>query len=585
MTKPTRSKRSIPDPSRPPKASEPIDRAHAYALDVVAGKVIAGPNVRASCKRFLDDLAHGEKRGLWYDADAAARVMAFFETILVLTGGKFDQSPFLLHPSQCFIVGNLFGWKKQDGRRRFRRCYMEIAKGAGKTPLLAGIGLYGLLADGEAASEVYVAAAKKEQAMIMFKDARNMVHLSPALSRACKVTGGDHQPNIAHLKSMSRMTVMSSEKSKSGFRPHFALCDEVHEHPSPDTINMLERGFKGRDNPLLCMITNSGFDKKSICWEEHHHAVKVAHGDLPDDSTFSFVCSLDDGDDPLKDPSCWIKANPLLGVTISHEQMRTIVEQAKAMPGKRNNIMRLHFCQWTDADAAWMARETWEKCETTLHHAEYNGQSCYAGLDLSRTTDLTAFAMLYPQEDGTLDVFVEFWLPKDNLKQAEDRDRAPYPEWYRQGYIHATPGKTIGYDWVFARIAQINAETPIRMMGYDRYKKEEMDAEIIRQGHDNFPAKEVGQGVISMNPAINRLEELIITERIRFHYNPILRWNVQSVVTESDAAGNRKFTKAKSTGRIDGIQAVANAISVWMKDINPKKPSVYETRGIITFDF
>ena len=301
-------------------------------------------------------------------------------------------------------------------------------------------------------------------------------------------------------------------------------------------------------------------------------------------SSFSFVCSLDEDDDPLENPDCWIKANPLLGITLNVEQMALIVAQAKNMPSKRNNIMRLHFCRWTDADEAWMSREVWEKCETELVLENYAGQKCYAGLDLSRTTDLTAFAMIYPQADGTLHVFVEFWLPKDNLKQAEDRDRAPYPEWYRQKYLHATPGKTIGYDWVFKRIAEINHFSPIKLMGYDRYKKEEMQAEMIRQGHPDFPAVEVGQGMVSMNPAINRLEELIISEKMKFHYSPILRWNVQSVVTESDAAGNRKFTKSKSTGRIDGIQAVANAVSVWMNDVKEEKPSVYETRGFITFD-
>ena len=282
---PTRSKRSL---KSPPQIKKPIDRAHAYALDVVAGDIVAGPHVRASCKRMLDDLQHGPARGLRYDVDAAARVFAFFETILCLTGGQFEAQPFRLHASQCFILGNVFGWKKKNGRRRFRRCYMEIAKGAGKTPLLAGIGLYGMLADGESRAEIYAAAAKKEQAMIMFRDARNMISLSPALSNACVVTGGEHQPNIGHLKSGSFFRPMSSEKSKSGWRPYYALCDEVHEHPSPDTINMLERGFKGRDNPLLCMITNSGFDKKSICWDEHSHAVKVAHGDLQDDFEFFF---------------------------------------------------------------------------------------------------------------------------------------------------------------------------------------------------------------------------------------------------------------------------------------------------------
>jgi phage terminase large subunit-like protein len=332
---------------------------------------------------------------LYFDHEAAERVYEFFEKILRLNGGQFEGLPFLLHLSQSFILGSLFGWKRKDGTRRFRRAYIEQGKGNGKTPLISGLGLYGMIADGEARAEIYAAASKRDQAMVLYRDARAMVQQSPELAKVCTISGGDHTPNIAFLQRASFFRPISCDKGQSGPRPHFALCDEVHEHASRDTMEMLERGFKFRLNPLLVMITNSGFDRETVCWEEHEHAVKVAAGAVEDDSTFSYVCALDESDDPLEDPSCCIKANPLLGVTITEKYLADIVRQAKAMPGKRNNILRLHFCVWTEAESVWIDRETWEACEAEFDPAEYYGLPCYGGLDLSAKRDLTADARVW----------------------------------------------------------------------------------------------------------------------------------------------------------------------------------------------
>jgi phage terminase large subunit-like protein len=283
-----------------------MDRVEAYARRVVSGAVVAGPHVRNAGRRHIDDLKVGAKRGIVYDPEAAARAIRFFETKLKLSEGQFEGKPLVLHESQAFIVGSLFGWKKADGTRRFRRSYIEQGKGNGKSPVAGGVGLYGMMADGEAGAQIYAAGATKDQASILFRDAVNMVDKSPDLDKRVKRSGGvGREFNLAYLPNNSFFRPISREAKKtgSGPRPHFALCDEVHEHPDRGVMEMLERGFKFRRQPLLFMITNSGSDRNSICWEEHEHAIKVAAGnrdakdDDPayigeplDDSTFSFVC-------------------------------------------------------------------------------------------------------------------------------------------------------------------------------------------------------------------------------------------------------------------------------------------------------
>ena len=340
---------------------------------MLAGRVVAGPHVRNACRRHLQDLAKGQARGLRYDLAGAQHVWGFFEGVLKLSEGQFEGIPFKLAPSQAFKLGSIFGWKRADGTRRFRRAYIEEGKGNGKSPFAGGVGLYMMTADGEAGAEIYAAGATKDQAGILFRDAVKMVRKSPALLRRLKFSGGERREyNIAQLKTGSFFRPISkmAGTTGSGPRPHAGLCDELHEHPSRAVLDMLEAGFKFRRQPLLLMITNSGSDKKTLCGEEHNHAVRVAAGNASatdddpayigepiDDETFSFVCALDKGDDPLNDPSCWPKANPLLGVILTETFLASAVRKAKQIPGKLNTTLRLNFCRWTDSENGWITRE------------------------------------------------------------------------------------------------------------------------------------------------------------------------------------------------------------------------------------
>lgn len=587
------------------------DPVTEWARAVVAGKVTAGPHVRNACRRHLDDLEKGPKRGLIWDLKAALWAIKFFPDVLRLNGGQFEGKPFVLHPSQAFRVGSLFGWKRKDGTRRFRRFYDEEGKGNGKSPMLAGIGLFCMLADGEARAEVYAAGSKKEQAMVLFRDAVAMVDQSPLLSERITKSGGNPVWNLADVRTASFFRPISSDDGQSGPRPSCALCDEVHEHRNGTVIELLERGFKFRRQPLLAMATNSGSDRQSVCWQEHQHAIRVAAGTMTpdaaatyvgeviDDSTFSFVCSLDMGDDPLSDPSCWAKANPLLDVTITREYLAAIVQQAKQIPGKLNGILRLHFCVWTEADKAWMAREALEACLSDFDPAEHSGAEVKAGIDLSATQDITAAAFIVEtgtvrmeREDGsavvlpTYDCWVEAWTPRDTLDARALRDQAPYDLWVKDGWLNAVPGKVIRMDFVAARIAEIAAEYDLKALAYDAYAfrknlEPELDAmgltvPLVEHPQGGKRRAKVADDVLEqarsagaeppeglwMPGSLRQLETLILERRIRFRRSPVLIAAMMAAVTEEDPFGNRWFAKRKATNRIDAAVATAMAVGV-----------------------
>lgn len=607
--------------------SSSLDRVNEYAEGVVSGRIVAGPHVRNACRRHLDDLERGPNRGLYFDIDDADRVFQFFESVLKLSEGQFEGLPFQLQPSQAFIVGSLFGWKRADGTRRFRRAYIEQGKGNGKSPVAGGIGLFGMLGDGEAGSQVYAAAAKREQAGILFSDAVKMVKASPALAKRIDFSGGPgREYNMAHHASGSFFRPVSRDtgKSGSGPRPYFVLADEVHELPDGKILEMLERGFKFRREPLLFMITNSGSDRNSTCWAEHEWAVKAAAGNLDavtdpsyvgevlDDTTFSYVCGLDEGDDPLNDPLCWEKANPLLGVTITREYLEGVVAQAKNIPAKQNGILRLHFCVWTDAESAWMSREVVEPLMQDFDPADHKGKEIYAGLDLSQNRDITAAAFVVKTGEievevigpsggvskvkkPTFDAWIEAWTPGDTMRARSERDKIPYPIWAEQGHIHAPSGENISYRHVAQTLVEYSRDYKTQMVAYDRYAYRKFEEEAQEIGL-NLPFVEHPQGGTKKGkptkemedaakqhgrqaeglwfPASLRLlEDAMLEKRVRFKKNPVLISAMMSAVTEEDKWDNRWLAKQKSVNKIDAAVAMcmafgaANALQVEKKPL------------------
>lgn len=607
-------------------SSTTIDRAMAYAEAVIAGEIVAGPHVRNACRRHIEDLAKAEDRGLRYDEEIAARALRFFEQKLKLSEGQFEGRPFVADPSQAFIIGSLFGWQRlsevHGWVRRFRRAYIEQGKGNGKSPLAGGIGLYGLIADKEAGAEIYAAGATKDQAGILFRDAVKMRSQSPFIFDRTKTTGGEgKEHNLAYLAKGSFFRPISREAKRtgSGPRPHMALCDEVHEHPDRGVMEMLERGFKFRRQPLLLMITNSGSDRNSICWEEHEHAVRVAAGNLDakdddphylgevlDDTTFSFVCALDTGDDPLNDPSCWAKANPLLGVTITEEYLAGVVAQAKAMPGKLNGILRLHFCQWTDAETAWMTRATLEPCIVDFEPLDlHQGKPVWLGADLSQVKDITALG--YCAQSGLIeagehegkpvyDAWVQAWTPGDTIAARALVDKLPYEDWVRAGHLNAPKGQSINYRHVAQALAEAQHDFDVQCLAYDRYafsrmlepEMQELGLSIecvehpqggTKKGKPTEAMKDAAKAAgrepegLWMPMSVRQVEQLILEGRLRIQRNPVTISAMMSAVTDEDRWGNYWLAKERAVNKIDAAVALCMSVGAALAFENATTPN------------
>lgn len=549
------------------QTSSSTDHVTAYARDVVAKRIKAGPIVRDACARHLRDLKDGRERGLRWDIEAANRAIRFFPGVLKLNGGEWEGKPYELLRWQKFVVGSLHGWKGADGWRRFRVAYIETAKGSGKSPLAAGLGLLGLVADNEPRAEIYAAATKKDQAMILFRDAVAMRNQSPKLQEKLETSGtGERVWNLAYLATGSFFRPISADDGQSGPRPHMGLIDEVHEHKNNAVIEMVRAGTKNRRQALIVMITNSGTDKTGPCWGYHEYARRVCSGEAEDDSFFGYVCALDKGEDAFKDESCWPKANPSLEEANlpGYKYIREQMTEARGMPGKEATVRRLCFCEWTGAESPWLSYEVWKEAERSYDWRELRGRRAVAGLDLSSTTDLTGLVLLVEGEhESDPLLMVPFcWLPEIGLAEKAEKDQVPYLKWKEEGFLETTPGRAVSRLAVIRRLSELSQFFDIVACGYDRWRIEDLKQMAEEEGIELPEMIPVGQGFKEMSPAIEQFETMLLNDEVLQPGHPVLNWCMGNAVIVSDDAKNRKLSKERSTGRIDLSVAAVMAASL-----------------------
>jgi phage terminase large subunit-like protein len=553
-----------------------------YSQGVLDGRIVTNELVHLAVERHVRDLREGADRGLSWDEAAAQKVVRFFERVLVLVEGE-GKRPFLLEPWQQFVLGNLFGWKGPDGYRRFRTAYIEIGKGSGKSPMAAGIGLYGLIGDKESAAEVYLAATKKEQAKIVFRDADNMVEASPYL--AARIQRSSNTLSVLSTHSFLK-AISSDTRGIDGPRPHIIIVDEVHEAPNAILIDKLRAGTKGRRQALQIEITNSGCDPHSVCWNHHEYSEKILRGVLDNDTWFGFVCGLDpcakckaegksqpsddcEQCDKWTDERHWPKANPNLGVSIHHKYLREQVTEALGMPSKENLVKRLNFCIWTERGARWMSLEKWDACKSIYNAADLVGERACGGLDLASIKDLAAFVLHFPEARKVL---AFFWVPEKNVQARVKEDRVPYDVWIRQGLIKATPGDVIDYDLIRQDIIALGEMFQIEEIGFDPWNATQLSTQLENHG---FKMVKVPQNAAVLTEPMRDVEKLVLGQQIQHDGNPVLRWCISNIVAVETPDSIRP-DKERSIERIDGGTALITARSRSMVHVEEETGSVYD---------
>ncbi|MBE3590000.1 MAG: terminase [Firmicutes bacterium] len=442
--------------------------------------------------------------------------------------------------------------------------------------LSAGIALYLLFADNEPGAEIYSAAADREQAAIVFETAKQMVLASPALRKRCEV----YKRSIVVPKTGSSYKVLSADApTKHGLNAHGVIFDELHAQPNRELWDVLTTATGAREQPLVVAITTAGYDRNSICWEQHEYARKVMDGIIDDPSFFAFIAAADEDDD-WTDPAVWAKANPGLGQTVKLDYLEQEAKRAKEVPAYQNTFRRLHLNQWTQQESRWLDLAAWDATAGIIAEESLSGRPCFVGLDLSTTTDLTAMALLFPpQADGEpYAVLPRFFLPKEGLREREQRDRVPYSTWAREGFIRLTEGNVIDYQAVREQLHRDAQRYKVVEVAYDPWNATQL---ALQLQDDGFTVVQVRQGFATLSAPTKELMRLVVGGLLRHGGNPVLRWQADSMVVAQDPAGNIKPNKAKSSGRIDGMVALIMALDRAMRHEQPKR-SVYEERGILT---
>lgn len=546
--------------------------AELYAEQVRSGEILVCEYVRLAVERYYADLDRALDMGRYFDKKAAMRAIHFIEK-LKHTKGEWAGQRFRLEPWQQFVLWNIFGWKNADGTRRFRYAYIEIARKNGKTALSAGIGLYMLFADGESRPEVYSAATVKDQAKICFSDAVEIVKATDLKNYLTP-----YRNSIVYDLKGGMMKPLSSDYgTHDGLNPNCGIIDEFHAHKDSGMFDVIKSAFGARRQPLMFIITTAGFDKSGVCYAYRENVIKVLRGVNEDDSLFGIIYTLDDKSE-WDDPKMWIKANPNLGVSLSADYLADQVKDAKNRPEAVRNVMTKNVDLWVDAERTWILDDVWQKCIGTTAPADLKGCACWGGLDLSNVSDITAYVLLFHENDR-FQLLPRFWVPEEKMLEKVRKENINYDKWVAEGYVTVTPGNVIDYDFVKADILRIVADYDLRTSAYDRWNSSQTIIDLQNEGMECNP---FGQGYGSMSAPTKEFEKLVLTGKIEHFGNPVLRWMLASTLVKTDPAGNIKPDKEKSTQKIDGIVAAIMALGEWMTAQANDERNPYENRGLLT---
>lgn len=535
---------------------------------MVAGDILACRWVQRACQRQLDDLARYTGKASPYRFNPklkdskqgrtflpADNLYAFIERLPHVKGPLAGAS-IQLEPWQVFILSTVFGWVRPDGKRRFRRSYIEVPRGNAKSTLSSAVSLYMLTADGEGGAEVYSLATTRDQARIVFGDAQTMARRSAGFRNRFSVNVGAHNMHV--LASGSKFEALSAEGSTlDGLNIHFGCIDELHAHKTRTVYDVVETGMGKRDNSLLWVITTAGSNRAGICYEVRTFVTKLLDGVIQDDTQFGIIYGLDEGDS-WDTEQALIKANPNWGISVRPEVLGPLQAKAMQLPSAINNFKTKHLNEWVNAHTAWMDMRAWDACaNSTLDLDDFDAQPCWIGLDLASKTDIAALMVVFqhPHIADAYAVFGKYYLPEDTVQAAGN---SQYPGWMRSGRLTVTVGNVIDFSWIEADLTQMASRFEIQAVAFDPFQATQLSTRMLAEG---LPMIEVRPTVLNFSEPMKTLEALVLQKKLVHDGDPVLAWMASNVVAHLDAKDNIYPRKERPENKIDGIVALIMAFS------------------------
>jgi phage terminase large subunit-like protein len=533
-----------------------------YAKAVSSGNIITGNRIKKAVQRFYTWIENAEKDGFILDHEAGMRAVNFFPTFLNHTKGKMQGKPFVLAPFQAFTIYNLFGWKDSKGNRRINTIYDKRAKKNGKSAEMAGLGLYCMSFDMEMEAEIYIGATKEDQAKICWEQAASFIN-SPVANKALAQMGFYTMQRIVGFHpTKSKMRPLGGDsKTQDGINAHVAIIDEYHAHKDDGVKENLESSSVQRRQPITYHITTAGTNIGSVCKNYEDSVIEVLEGRKIDHHLWIMIHDLDEDDD-WEDEKNWEKANPLLGNGLDIDNLQKEFIKAKNQPSKIPNFKTKHLNMWVDAPQIWIPNEIWKRNKVDiLPLGNFSKFGSYAALDLSTTTDITAFVVVSePDEDDFRYTKPFFFCPEDTIERRSKEDRVPYRYWRDAGFLIATPGEVVDYAIVEDTIQQQFPKLNIIRLEVDRWNATSVVTNLMEAG---LEVSYFNQSIANMSFPTKTFEKLVFEGKLKHDGNPILEWMLSGCVVIADANENIKIHKGNSNKhgkRVDGIIATIMAL-------------------------
>lgn len=541
-----------------------IDR---YVEGVMSGKIDVCHWVRRAVERHVSDLETQQK--YYFEPRAAVHIFDFVEG-LHHHKGQWAGQPITLEPWQKFILGSVFGWlRKSDKIRRFKESYVEVPRKNGKTLITAGVGLYGMIGDNEAGAEVYSAATSRDQAKILWSDAKLMVESAPHDIRSeFKITVGQNTISVPSVN--AKFTPLSKDYGRlDGLNVHFALLDEMHAWPNRELYDVIVTATGSRMQPLIMSITTAGSVINGIAQELRTYLTKVLDRVIEDDRFFGIIYTIDPGDEENWDQErVWRKANPNYGVSIHADQFVDFVKKASESVQSRYNFLTKHLNVWVTSMSAFMNMQKWEACrDVTMTADELAGKTAYLALDLSSKKDLSALCVMYWHNDK-LSLYTRCYMPEATLLGKEARLRKQFMEWRDAGLLIVTPGEVNDYALIESDVAELCKSLNVINIGYDPWQSNQLAGNMAKLG---LPVMEIRQTVQMLSEPMKTLEALTLSGGLR-HNNPLLSWCVSNLTAKTDHKENIFPGKDKNnpSSRIDAAAAAIMCLALHVSKPLPK---------------